>query len=121
MAGIAYPGKVCNVFKQGETGEARHQINVNCVCHGATAILLLAEITSGEKGTKIIEALVRTVSFSRSGKPEGIAGAVAILASDKDPFITGQALSVSGGLAMGCKQFGVGRGDPAGRPRGVLA
>jgi len=53
-----------------------------------------------EKGAKTIEALVRTVSFSRLGKPEDIAGAVAILASNKDPFITGQALSVSGGLTM---------------------
>ena len=79
---------------------ARYQINVNCVCPGATDTPLLAEITGGETGAKIIEAMDKAVPFRRLGKPEDIAGAVAFLASDEASFITGQTLSVSGGLTM---------------------
>jgi 2-hydroxycyclohexanecarboxyl-CoA dehydrogenase len=79
---------------------ARYQINVNCVCPGATDTPLLAEITAGEAGAKIIDAMVKAVPFRRLGKPEDIAGAVAFLASDDAAFITGQTLSVSGGLTM---------------------
>jgi len=79
---------------------ARYLINVNCVCPGATDTPLLAEITGGETGAKIIEAMVKAVPFRRLGKPEDIAGAVAFLASDDAGFITGQTLSVSGGLTM---------------------
>ena len=79
---------------------ARYQINVNCVCPGATDTPLLAEITGGETGARIIEAMVKAVPFRRLGKPEDIAGAVAFLASDEAAFITGQTLSVSGGLTM---------------------
>jgi len=79
---------------------ARYQINVNCVCPGATDTPLLAEITAGETGAKIIEAMVKAVPFRRLGKPEDIAGAVAFLASEEASFITGQTLSVSGGLTM---------------------
>ncbi|OGQ01587.1 MAG: 2-hydroxycyclohexanecarboxyl-CoA dehydrogenase [Deltaproteobacteria bacterium RBG_19FT_COMBO_52_11] len=79
---------------------ARYSINVNCVCPGATDTPLLAEITSGETGAKIIEAMTKAVPFRRLGKPEDIAGAVAFLASDEAAFITGQTLSVSGGLTM---------------------
>ena len=79
---------------------ARYQINVNCVCPGATDTPLLAEITGGETGAKIIEAMVKAVPFRRLAKPEDIAGAVAFLASDEASFITGQTLSVSGGLTM---------------------
>jgi len=79
---------------------ARYQINVNCICPGATDTPLLAEITGGETGAKIIEAMVKAVPFRRLGKPEDIAGAVAFLASDEASFITGQTLSVSGGLTM---------------------
>lgn len=79
---------------------ARYQINVNCVCPGPTETPLLAEITKGETGAKIIDAMVKAVPFRRLGKPEDIAGAVAFLASDEAAFITGQTLSVSGGLTM---------------------
>jgi len=79
---------------------ARYLINVNCVCPGATDTPLLAELTGGEAGAKIIEAMVKAVPFRRLGKPEDIAGAVAFLASDEAAFITGQTLSVSGGLTM---------------------
>jgi len=79
---------------------ARYSINVNCVCPGATDTPLLAEMTKGETGAKIIEAMVKVVPFRRLGRPEDVAGAVAFLASDEAAFITGQTLSVSGGLTM---------------------
>lgn len=79
---------------------ARYQINVNCVCPGPTDTPLLAEMTKGETGAKIITAMTNAVPFRRLAKPEDIAGAVAFLASDDAGFITGQTLSVSGGLTM---------------------
>jgi len=79
---------------------ARYSINVNCVCPGATDTPLLAELTQGETGAKIIDAMVKVVPFRRLGKPEDVAGAVAFLVSDEASFITGQTLSVSGGLTM---------------------
>ena len=79
---------------------ARYQINVNCVCPGPTDTPLLAEITQSETGAKIIEAMTKAVPFRRLAKPEDIAGAVAFLASDEAGYITGQTLSVSGGLTM---------------------
>jgi len=79
---------------------ARYQINVNCVCPGPTDTPLLAEITKGETGAKIIDAMTKAVPFRRLAKPEDIAGAVAFLASDDAGFVTGQTLSVSGGLTM---------------------
>lgn len=79
---------------------ARYQINVNCVCPGPTDTPLLTEMTRGETGAKIIDAMTKAVPFRRLAKPEDIAGAVAFLASDEAGFITGQTLSVSGGLTM---------------------
>jgi 2-hydroxycyclohexanecarboxyl-CoA dehydrogenase len=79
---------------------ARYQINVNCVCPGPTDTPLLTEMTRGDTGAKIIDAMTKAVPFRRLAKPEDIAGAVAFLASDEAGFITGQTLSVSGGLTM---------------------
>lgn len=79
---------------------ARHRINVNVVCPGPTETPLLDSITSGPKGAAVIEAIKRSVPFRRLGRPEDIAGAVAFFASPDADFITGQVLSVSGGLTM---------------------
>jgi 2-hydroxycyclohexanecarboxyl-CoA dehydrogenase len=79
---------------------ARHQVRVNVVCPGPTKTPLLDEVTGGETGAKIIEAMVRSVPFRRLGEPEDIAGAVVFFASDDSAFCTGQVLSVSGGLTM---------------------
>jgi len=79
---------------------ARHHINVNAVAPGPTKTALLAEITGGPDGAKVIEAMTRAVPFRRLGTPEDIAGAVAFFASSDADFITGQVLSVSGGLTM---------------------
>lgn len=79
---------------------ARNRIRVNVVCPGPTNTPLLDQVTGGESGAKIIEAMVRQVPFRRMGEPDDIAGAVAFFASDDAAFITGQVLSVSGGLTM---------------------
>ena len=79
---------------------ARAKININVVCPGPTDTALLKQVTSGDKGSRIIEAMTRAVPFRRLGQPEEIANAVAFFASPDADFVTGQVLSVSGGLTM---------------------
>jgi 2-hydroxycyclohexanecarboxyl-CoA dehydrogenase len=77
---------------------ARYGINVNCVCPGPTNTPLIQR--EAEKNPRWLAALERAVPFRRLAEPAEIAAAVAFLASDDAAFITGQALSVSGGLTM---------------------
>ncbi|MFI5364722.1 MAG: SDR family NAD(P)-dependent oxidoreductase [Candidatus Binatia bacterium] len=79
---------------------ARHAINVNVICPGPTNTRLLQEVTAGDQGAKIIAAMTRAIPFRRLGEPEDVAAAVAFFASPDADFITGQVLSVSGGLTM---------------------
>lgn len=79
---------------------ARHRINVNVVCPGPTDTPLLQAITAGDQGQKIIAAMTRAIPFRRLGTPDEVAAAVAFFASADADFITGQVLSVSGGLTM---------------------
>ena len=79
---------------------ARNGVTANAVCPGPTETPMLAEITGGEQGAKVIEAMRRAVPMKRLGKPDDVAAAVAFLASEQAGFITGQTLSVSGGLTM---------------------
>ena len=74
---------------------ARHKINVNCVCPGPTNTpLLLAQPEA------IREKLVKAIPFRRIGEPEEVADAILFFASGMSDYITGQVLSVSGGLTM---------------------
>jgi 2-hydroxycyclohexanecarboxyl-CoA dehydrogenase len=80
---------------------ARHGVTVNSVCPGPTETALLeGMVGSGDNGAKMVEALRRAVPMRRLGRPEDVAAAVAFLASDGAGYITGQTLSVSGGLTM---------------------
>lgn len=74
---------------------ARYSINVNCVCPGPTDTPLFA--TQPEKAQ---QALINVIPFRRLAKPEEIADSVVFFASDRSSFITGQVISVSGGLTM---------------------
>ncbi len=77
---------------------ARKNITVNCVCPGPTNTPMLQELAA--HNPKLHDALKRAVPLGRIGEPADIAAAVACLASDDAAYITGQALSVSGGLTM---------------------
>jgi 2-hydroxycyclohexanecarboxyl-CoA dehydrogenase len=77
---------------------ARYKINVNCICPGPADTPLFAEI--GEENPKLKEALQKAIPFRRLALPQDLANAVAFLASDEAEYITGQTLSVSGGLTM---------------------
>jgi 2-hydroxycyclohexanecarboxyl-CoA dehydrogenase len=79
----------------------RYGITVNSVCPGPTDTALLDEIV-GESldGSRVIDSMTRSVPMRRLGKPEDVAAAVSFLASEEAGYITGQTLSVSGGLTM---------------------
>ena len=80
---------------------ARHRITVNVVCPGLTETPLLQGIRSqSEKSAKVIEAVTRAIPLGRVGQPDDVAGAVVYLASPAADYVTGQTLSVSGGLTM---------------------
>ncbi|MGV3653529.1 MAG: SDR family oxidoreductase, partial [Noviherbaspirillum sp.] len=80
---------------------ARKRINVNVVCPGPTDTALFRDFAGeGESGAKLKGALEKAIPFGRLGNPEDVVGAVCFLASDDAAFITGQVLSVSGGLTM---------------------
>ena len=78
---------------------ARSGVTANAVCPGPTRTPLLEGMTE-TGGEKLIDSLTRAVPMRRLGEPEDVAAAVAFLASDRAGFITGQTLSVSGGLTM---------------------
>lgn len=74
---------------------ARHRITVNCVCPGPTDTPMLRSAPK-----KITDALANAIPFKRLALPEDIMNAVRFFASEDSSYITGQTLSVSGGLTM---------------------
>jgi 2-hydroxycyclohexanecarboxyl-CoA dehydrogenase len=78
---------------------ARHHINVNCVCPGPSDTPLFQKEFAGPS-PRLAESLKRVIPWGRLGVPEDVAPAVVFLASDDAGYITGQTLSVSGGLTM---------------------
>jgi len=78
---------------------ARHRINVNCVCPGPSDTPLFQQEFAAVS-PKLAESLKRVIPWGRLGVPEDVAPVVVFLASDDAGFITGQTLSVSGGLTM---------------------
>ena len=83
-------------FTKGLAREAaRYNINVNCICPGPTETPLLAAVPE-----KFREAFIRVTPLRRLGKPEEVADAVLFFASAQSDFVTGQVLSVSGGMTM---------------------
>lgn len=74
---------------------ARYKINVNCVCPGPTDTPLFAA-----QPEKMREALTRIIPFRRIATAQEIADTILFFASGRSDFITGQVMSVSGGLTM---------------------
>jgi 2-hydroxycyclohexanecarboxyl-CoA dehydrogenase len=74
---------------------ARHSINVNCICPGPTDTPMLQS-----RPDKLKEAFLRAIPFHRFAKPQEIADAILFFASPRSDYITGQVLSVSGGLTF---------------------
>jgi 2-hydroxycyclohexanecarboxyl-CoA dehydrogenase len=74
---------------------ARYGIRVNCICPGPTDTALLAQFDQ-----KLRDALARSIPMRRVAEPDDIAPAAVFLAGDGARYITGQTISVSGGLTM---------------------
>ena len=74
---------------------ARYKVNVNCVCPGPTDTPLMAVVPE-----KVREALAKAIPMRRLGRPEEVADAIVFFAGEHSDYVTGQVLSVSGGLTM---------------------
>ena len=79
---------------------ARFNIRVNAVSPGPVQTDLLYGLHEGEKGQKIMEAIAKMIPMKRLGVPEDVADVVAFFVSDDSRYLTGQVLSVDGGLTM---------------------
>ncbi len=77
---------------------ARHNITINCVSPGPTETALLDQVAQFSQ--RLYSGLARAIPLGRTAQPADIAPAVAFLLSDGADYITGQTLSVSGGLTM---------------------
>ena len=98
---VVYSGTKGGViaFSKGLAREvAAKGVTVNVVCPGPTDTALLDQVA--EASQKLYDSLARSVPMRRIARPEDIAPAVAFFASDDAAYITGQTLSVSGGLTM---------------------
>jgi 2-hydroxycyclohexanecarboxyl-CoA dehydrogenase len=94
-------GAVISFSKSVAREVAKYGITVNVVCPGPTDTPLIRgmadELGSGER---FVDALTRAIPMRRLATPDDVAPAIAFLASEDAGFITGQTLSVSGGLTM---------------------
>ena len=94
-------GAVVSFTKTLAREVARHGVTANAVCPGPTETAMLSQmLEAGGDSARTVEALRRAVPMRRLAEPQDIAGAVAFFASDRAAFVTGQTLSVSGGLTM---------------------
>ncbi len=91
-----------NAFSKSLARElGRYGVTVNVVCPGPTQTPVLDMLRAqGETGEKLVQGLIAAIPMKRVGTPREVAAAVAFLASEEGGFITGQAISVSGGLSM---------------------
>ncbi len=80
---------------------ARHGITVNVVCPGPTQTALFEDYKHGAGNPeKLVEAFTRSIPLGRIGQPDDLPGAILFFAGDDAAYVTGQVLSVSGGLTM---------------------
>jgi 2-hydroxycyclohexanecarboxyl-CoA dehydrogenase len=80
---------------------ARHGITLNVVCPGPTDTALFEEFRRGAGNPdKLMDSFRRAIPLGRIGRPDDLPGAIGFLASDDAAYVTGQVISVSGGLSM---------------------
>jgi 2-hydroxycyclohexanecarboxyl-CoA dehydrogenase len=98
----AAKGGVIGFTKAVARESARYGITCNAVAPGPieTPLLMAAPEQLGELGQKIVKTMVGSTALRRLGQPEEVAATIVFLASDDASYVTGQALGVSGGLAM---------------------
>jgi 2-hydroxycyclohexanecarboxyl-CoA dehydrogenase len=98
----AAKGGVIGFTKAVAREGARYGITCNAVAPGPieTPLLMAAPEALGDVGKKLVETMVGSTVLRRLGQPDEVAAAITFLASDDASFVTGQALGVSGGLAM---------------------
>lgn len=77
---------------------ARHQVNINCVCPGPSDTALFASIAGDNP--KLRESLIKAIPLRRLAQPTDLANMVAFFSCNEAAYITGQTISVSGGLSM---------------------
>lgn len=94
-------GAVISFSKSLAREVARNQITVNVVCPGPTDTPMTRQMQEeSDFAKKILSKMDKVIPLKRTGSPEDVASAVVFLASKEADFITGQTLSVSGGLTM---------------------
>lgn len=97
----ACKGGIVSFSKTLAREHSRHNLRFNVVCPGPTKTKLFEGLLdTSSNPEKLEEAFRKAVPMRRLGQPEDLAGAVSFLASDDAAYITGQVLSVSGGLTM---------------------
>ncbi|MBN8915125.1 2-hydroxycyclohexanecarboxyl-CoA dehydrogenase [Xanthobacter flavus] len=97
----ACKGGIASFTKTMAREMARKNVTLNVVCPGPTDTPLFDEFAkSSPAGGKIAEGLARAIPLGRLGRPDDYPGMIAFLLSDDAAFITGQTISVSGGLTM---------------------
>ena len=97
----ACKGGLVSLSKTIAREHARHGITVNVVCPGPTDTALFADYKQGAGNPeKLLEAFTRAIPLGRIGQPDDLPGAILFFASDDAAYVTGQVLSVSGGLTM---------------------
>lgn len=97
----ACKGGLISLSKTLAREHARHNITVNVICPGPTDTALLDGFKQGAANPeKLMEAFARAIPLGRIGQASDLAGSIAFMASDDAGFVTGQVLSVSGGLTM---------------------
>ena len=101
VAYSASKGGVISLTKALARELATKGITVNAVCPGPVETSLLnAVVDSSSNPEKFSAALLRAIPMRRLGQPEDVVGMVALLASNEAAYVTGQVVSVSGGLTM---------------------
>ena len=97
----ACKGGVISFTKSVARELASKNVLLNVVCPGPTNTPMMASVLGeGEQAVKWKDAMVRGIPLKRMGEPDDYAGIVAFLASDDAGFITGQTISVAGGMNM---------------------